>query len=452
LRGKIGVWGHFHGGNIGDDIVVATLIENLRQRLPGHEIHGFSLNPADTASRHRVPSSAIRGGPIYPAGSTADPESGRRDTGRPPQPAATSSDASGPRAGMMASARSIVRSVLPESVKPALRSARRLLRDLFGVPPMWRRLRGFDAIFVAGSGPVFDDMGGPWVHPYNLLRWALVCRLAGTKFCLMNVGAGPIHRPLSRRFLAWALKLSHYHAFRDQSSADLARMLGTRKPTPCLCDMAFAVPGSELELARGNAIHGARPLVGIAPMAYMDKLYWPNADASVGERYLDALAELSLWLLDTGYDLVILKSQRHADERTATRLLDSMRALSPGLDETRIHNPDTPGHRALLSYLAGCTIVVGGRFHCHVLPFVLGIPVLGVSYHPKTDELMRQMKQDAYFAPMDDVTGAELIRMFQRLAGARPAVLAEIKRHTEDNRRMLDRQFDDVFSADFLAG
>lgn len=428
MRGRIGVWGHFHGGNIGDDIVVTTLIANLRQRLPGHEIHAFSLKPADTASRHQLPSGPIRG------------------------LAATNSMASSRRAGVMASAHGIAHTVLPESVKPALGTAKRLLRDLLGVPPMWMRLRGFDAIFVAGSGPVFDDMGGSWVHPYNLLRWALVCRLAGTKFCLMNVGAGPIHRPLSRRFLAWALKLSHYHAFRDQPSADLARMLGTRKPTPCLCDLSFAVPGSELQLARQNAIHVTRPLVGIAPMAYMDKLYWPNADTSVGERYLDALAELSLWLLDTGYDLVILKSQRRADERTASRLLDKMRALSPGLDESRIHNRETRGHRDLLSYMAGCTIVVGGRFHCHVLPFVLGIPVLGISYHPKTDELMRRMKQAEYFARMDDVTGAELIRKFRRLAGNAPAALADIKRHAEDNRKMLDRQFDDVFSEGFLAG
>jgi polysaccharide pyruvyl transferase WcaK-like protein len=68
MRGKIGVWGHFHGGNIGDDIVVATLIANIRRRLPGHEIYGFSLSPGDTARRHGVPSGTLDGGPIHPVG------------------------------------------------------------------------------------------------------------------------------------------------------------------------------------------------------------------------------------------------------------------------------------------------------------------------------------------------------------------------------------------------
>jgi polysaccharide pyruvyl transferase WcaK-like protein len=453
LRGKIGVWGHFHGGNIGDDIVVATMIAHLRQRVPGHEIYGFSLNPADTAARHRVPSAAIQGGPFHRVGSAPSNPPDQTDAGpRPSTPAKKAAEPVQP-SGVLAAVLRVIRMVLPARVNPALRASRRLLRDLLRMPSLWRRLRQFDAIFVAGSGPVFDDMGGPWVHPYNLLRWAITCRLAGTKFCLMNVGAGPIHQPLSGRFLSWALGTSHYLSFRDESSVELVRTLGVRQPCSRHCDMAFAIPEAELEIAHACASQEVPcPLIGIAPMAYMDKQYWPDADTSIGERYLDALAELSIWLLSAGYNLVLLKSQRHADERTASALLAKMKKLSPSLDETRIHNPETRGHQDLLRYMAGCTIVVGGRFHCHVLPFVLGIPVLGVSYHPKTDELMRQMEQDEYFVSMDKVTGKELIDLFQRLRENRLIAAAEIQRHSADNRKTLCRQFDEIFSVEFLDG
>jgi polysaccharide pyruvyl transferase WcaK-like protein len=443
MRGKIGVWGHFHGGNIGDDIVVATLIANIRRRLPGHEIYGFSLSPGDTARRHGVPSGTLDGGPIHPVAAESNGESPRSASNGDADPATESR-------GELGSGRQAIKNLL-KKVPGAVR-VRRILGEAATSLTIWRRMRGFDAVFVAGSGPVFDDMGGPWVHPYNLLRWAILCRLAGAKFCLMNVGAGPIRRPLSRRFLSWTLNLSHYHSFRDQSSVELVKTLGIRKPSPCLCDMAFAVPESEIEIAREQASTGARPLVGIAPMAYMDSRYWPNADTRIAERYLDALAELSIWLMHEGYDLVLLKSQRIADERTASRLLEKVRALESGLDEDRIANPETLGHRDLLQQMAGCEFVVGGRFHCHVLPFILGIPVLGVSYHPKTEELMKQMGQEAYFVSMDDVTGAALIRMFQSLRQNRSAAIEEIRRRSGRHREMLERQFDEIFSSSFLNG
>jgi polysaccharide pyruvyl transferase WcaK-like protein len=184
----------------------------------------------------------------------------------------------------------------------------------------------------------------------------------------------------------------------------------------------------------------------------MDSRYWPNADTRIAERYLDALAELSIWLMHEGYDLVLLKSQRIHDARPASRLLEKLRRLAPGLDEDRIANPETLGHRDLLRQMAGCEFVVGGRYHSHVLPFVLGIPVLGMFYHSKTEDLMKQMGQEAYVVGMDNVTGGELIQMFQALRQNRSAVIEEIRRRSSRHREMLERQFDEIFSSSFLNG
>lgn len=453
MRGKIGVWGHFHGGNIGDDIVVATLLASIRERLPTHELHGFSLKPSDTAWRHQVASSALSGGPVFPVAAAPSEQSAER----PPVSPKTVASAAEParRSTLLNAAKrlpgaNLARRMLRRTNR-SRHIARQLLRDLRASPATWRRLRSFDAVFVAGSGPVFDDMGGTWAHPYNLLRWAVLCRLAGTRFCLMNVGAGPINQPLSRRLLSWALRLSYYHSFRDKSSVRLVTSLGLRKPAHLGCDMAFAVPEDELATARCSALHLARPAVGVAPMAYMDSRYWHNADTSVADRYLDALAGLSVWLLQEGYDLILLKSQRFADERTASELMVRIRQQSPDLDESRIVNPETRGHPDLLRQIAGCEFVVGGRFHCHVLPFVLGIPVLGVSYHPKTDELMKQMKQDQYFVDMNDVTDEALIKLFLELRRNRAEAAREIRRQAQQHRTALQRQFDTVFSAVFIA-
>ena len=52
---RIGIWGHYHGGNLGDEIVVSTLIHHIRDRHPEAEIVGICLDPEDTATRHGIP-------------------------------------------------------------------------------------------------------------------------------------------------------------------------------------------------------------------------------------------------------------------------------------------------------------------------------------------------------------------------------------------------------------
>ena len=57
----IAVWGHYHGGNLGDDLVVATIVNAIRRRIDNAHVVGISLAPADARTRH-----AIEGYPINP--------------------------------------------------------------------------------------------------------------------------------------------------------------------------------------------------------------------------------------------------------------------------------------------------------------------------------------------------------------------------------------------------
>src|SRR5690348_8776026 len=50
----IAVWGHYHGGNLGDDLVVETIIHAVRHSDPTARIVGVSMSPDDTPVRHGV--------------------------------------------------------------------------------------------------------------------------------------------------------------------------------------------------------------------------------------------------------------------------------------------------------------------------------------------------------------------------------------------------------------
>lgn len=454
-RGKIGVWGHYHGGNIGDDIVVSTLIANIRRRLPCHEVYGFSLRPEDTAQRHGVPSYSIKGGPLH------------RPPGAKVGRAASTQNSDTPTVRQQdALVGNVVRPRFWHRKTPViyhffqgLRLLRRVLRFVSRMPEIayqnlqiWRVLRGFDAIVVAGSGPIFDDMGGVWVHPYNLLRWTVLSRLAGSRVLLLSVGAGPINGALSRYFLSVAMRLASYRSFRDESSLQLARALGVPEPNYRFPDMAFGVEDVDLADARDKRLTSVRPIVGLTTMAYMEPGYWPKADGTVYASYLAALGELSLWLLNQGYDIVLLKSQRFADQRVADALMALLKEKSGILADNRVMDLPTRGHHDLLRQIAGCEVVIGGRFHCHILPFILGKPVLGVSYHPKTEELMRQMGQEGNFLRMNLVSGQMLIDRFKKLVDSKSETEESIRAIATELREDVATQFDRVFQLNWQGG
>ena len=57
---RIGVFGHYGNKNLGDEAIVAAVIQNLRLRIPNVELEGLSINPIDTEKRHGIPSFPIR--------------------------------------------------------------------------------------------------------------------------------------------------------------------------------------------------------------------------------------------------------------------------------------------------------------------------------------------------------------------------------------------------------
>jgi polysaccharide pyruvyl transferase WcaK-like protein len=51
---KIGVFGHVGNENLGDEAIIAAVIQNIRRRYPNAEIYGFTINPEDTRKRHKL--------------------------------------------------------------------------------------------------------------------------------------------------------------------------------------------------------------------------------------------------------------------------------------------------------------------------------------------------------------------------------------------------------------
>src|SRR5579863_9457819 len=185
---KIGVFSHGGTKNLGDEALLAAVIQNVRLRVSGAEVIGFTINPTDTRARHGISCFPIR-------------RTGKIASSQSEAPASVSSAiSSGGKArnpGAMDKIKSAIKSI------PGLRSLILGLRG-FGhglltvlhepkfLLDSYYRLNGVELLLVAGSQQLNDGYGGAWGFPFTLYKWTLLSKLTGTKVAILSVGAGPI--------------------------------------------------------------------------------------------------------------------------------------------------------------------------------------------------------------------------------------------------------------------
>jgi polysaccharide pyruvyl transferase WcaK-like protein len=402
----IAVWGHYHGGNLGDDLVVATVIEAIRRREPDARIVGISQSPGDTQRRHGIPAY-----PILPGASHA----GAR-VSRPT-----------PRGAVRRTARRIP---LAPSLYALVRRIRSVAREGPFLVRSYKLVRDIDLIVVAGSGPLHDDLHGAWGHPYRVFRWASLARLGRVPMVYASVGAGPIDRRLSAFFIRTALSSSERISVRDHYSAELLRSLGVKGPVQIAPDMGWGLPERFLGRDREKREAAAPLIVGLNAMAYADPRYWREGDPRVFETYMARMAEFARRLLDAGYRLRLFSSQIPSDQLVAEELVGLIGESGPYDPERLEWTFDRIGSvEDLVEVIASSDIVVAARFHSVLLPLLLGVPVLALAYHQKTSELLASVGRPEQGLDIKEAEPARLVEAFNALeatsTSAGAAVLIE---------------------------
>src|SRR5207249_8560089 len=118
----------------------------------------------------------------------------------------------------------------PRQDGPIVRLLRRIVigipMELYRWAKTIRILRRTDVLIMTGTGMLGDFGIGPLGLHYDILRWSIAARLCGCKLLFVSVGAGPIHRRLSRWFVKAALALADYRSYRDTCSKRYLESIG----------------------------------------------------------------------------------------------------------------------------------------------------------------------------------------------------------------------------------
>jgi polysaccharide pyruvyl transferase WcaK-like protein len=251
-----------------------------------------------------------------------------------------------------------------------------------------RHLRRLKVLIVPGMG-VLDDfsvspLGLGW--PHDILSWFLLGRLMGMKVLLVSIGAGPIRHPVSRWLMKAAARAAHYRSYRDTISKAFMESIGfDARHDRIYPDIAFRLPAPPSTRVQDD---GRRPLtIGVGVMAYCGWRNDANRGAQIYTAYLEKMTSFVVWLLDRGHLVRVLMGDQ-ADRRAVDDLVRAVRWRRPELAEDAIRFAPAQTLHDIMQQMADTDLVVATRYHNVVCALRIGKPTISVGYSVKNDALL----------------------------------------------------------------
>lgn len=415
---RVGVWGPVGNGNMGNEMSMAAAIQNLRRTVPSIEIYGFSLNPVDTAQRHGVPALPIRRG-TYAVAGREDADEGEVNT----------PSGLGDRLKRHA------------ALFRLLKAALRPIMEFVFLLQTFRRLRDLDLLLFTGTGILTDSWGGPAGFPLRLLVWTSLSTLAKTRYAFVSVGAGPIDSWASRVILRRVLRGALYRSFRDPYSRDLIERIGVAEPNRVYPDLAFSLDVESIALSSADPRR-----VVVACLPYRKPECWEDPSSDAYGVYLENIARFAAWLTDEGYTVHLVPNQVQFDPVFIQDLHAFVCEKLPKTDTSRIVPEPVGTFDGLMRQFSQSSIIVTSRFHGIVFGYLVGRPVLALSYHPKMDEIMKSFGQHRFCLDISTVDSEALRRAFRELEADRHRISELIVQRVQDRRVLIDKQYRELLS------
>jgi polysaccharide pyruvyl transferase WcaK-like protein len=430
---RIGIFGHVGNGNLGDEAIIAAVIQNINQRFPNAHIYGITTNPADTQDRHKIAAF-----PINRVGNTTQMRL-----------VPTIADMSDGRESFTAKVKTVLKKyqflyAVLRRMKDSGLTFLGIIAELRFLIRCYRNVKGIDLFIVAGSQQLIDYVGGPWEHSYNVFKWVLLAKAAKAKIVFLSVGAGPVRSTLGKFFVRKSLDLASYRSYRDETSQKVVQELGLSGEDGVFPDLVYS-----LQINAGSSSSGGDetlPIVGVNPVPFFDGQYWEGASPHEYAAYIGKLASFALWVTQRGYRILFFPTQLRLDPPVIADIKNAMQATANGHLEGQFVNKPINSFDDLVSAISMTSIVVATRFHGIVIPYLLNRPVLGIAYQKKTNDLMTQMGQSEYVVDIKSFDVHSLQTRFISLESRSTTIRNQIKERNVAFRHALRNQYDQLLN------
>lgn len=441
-RKKIGVFGHYGNKNIGDEAIIAAVVQNIKYLKPGAIIYGFSINPSDTEERHKIISFPIRrlknksSSKIYDQ--SDDVYKNELKIGKKNNQFGWKNRFK-KKLDKNKSIKTVVK--LPFQLYSAFS---RGISEIFFIHRSYKILKGMDKLFISGSNQFLDNFGGIFGFPYTLLKWTVIARLARVKVFFLSIGAGPIKSKISQIMIKICILLCEHISFRDHGSKQLVGQQDNQK-AKVVPDLALSYNDvrKNIEGKKDNGLKDKKK-IGINPMPVHDKRYWPVGDDQKYRLYTEKLSELYIDLKRNGFDPFFYNTQISdllVIEDIISHINGASHLVENAQEVTVIKNETL---EELMANIRSADILVPTRFHGIILSYMANKPVVGICYGKKSKELMSNMDQNRYAFDIDEFNVSQIVSAVKEVKSSYDYELNKIRKIKKYYEQELNNQYDDI--------
>ena len=423
---RVGIFGTYGFGNMGDAAVADANIAGLQRHIPNMSVLGICQNPENVRERHSIEAVSIFR--VYIDNSNIVFSAAKAST--------IPSEHSQPPSSKV---KQWIKSKpwLYKGVKfsiEALRHIPTILKEAAFSIKIFRVVRQLDLMVMSGSGQINEEWGGPWRFPFGMFRWTLLARLAGCKVAFMSVGAGEINSRWTKFFCSSALKLANYVSVRDAETKKLIESWGV-KNVLLIPDMAFSIRPVE----KTFSLETSQKIVGINPIPYCDPRTWNIYDADVYKNFVKKWVEICNWLVSEDYVLYLIPNDLVMDNLVLDDIVNGL-DTSFNLDRNVVR-PTIDRYSEVIKGFSNCDYVITCRFHGLLFSFLCGKPAIAIAHHYKFFELAGEMGQRPFAFDITTFQAHEIITAFKTIKENEDRIKNEITDNSYPYKNKVEEQF-----------
>jgi len=315
--------------------------------------------------------------------------------------------------------------------KPKADSQRTGLRCIsrINIPAVVHNFRR-SRLLISGGGSLLQDATSRRSLTYyaGVISTAHLC---GMKTAVFANGIGPVNYESNRRLTKKVLEKADHISVRDPESAAELERLGITREITVRADPAFLIEasgGARLRKIKSESkISGNYFVVSLRQMPLGRR---KTAETRALDEKILAEACRFCRAVSEKYSLlpVILPMQESHDRALCESLCNAV----PG---SVICSPETASD--LVGIMKGAEFVVGMRLHAMIFASSAGVPVIGLSYDPKIDGIMKALGQP-YSISLDDTSAISdnVCTAVDAVMQNRDGIAAELARKAEEMRKL----------------
>jgi colanic acid/amylovoran biosynthesis protein len=279
-------------------------------------------------------------------------------------------------------------------------------------------------LIISGPGGFLYDARDSRMPSAHHLFSIFLASLTGKPVVLYAQSIGPFDRMRFHWIVRFILNRTSLILVREEPSYEVCKsVLRLKGPEVRLtADEAFLLPDGDAKLGRSwlqeIGVPSGVNLVGLTILDW----HFPNAPESLeaAGNYVNAMAELINHINDTYKAHVVIFPfcfakgySKNGDEAITAQLLKACGKH----DMVHLFKGKDP--MAIKSALRLMDVFVGSRMHSNIFALSCGVPVVAISYLPKTDGIMNMLGLSDFVLSIEGITPLDLKNRFDKMWAVR---------------------------------